>query len=263
MPDVREWGAPDGPVIGFWPGLGSTALAAFEFAPVLAARGWRVVATNPPFAPEEDYDTSSLADRMAAAADGSFVAMGHSWGAVVSAFCGARHPERVRGVVLIDGGFTASRNFPGAAPKLEQRIAEMSELVRSKTWATWDEFLAEARERNGRWSAAHEERARDWVRQVNGRIVPRMPLESAVAVIRALDSDDPAQIHADISQPVLLLLATEPQGRREALEPFVRQFCAAVPQAEVRWLANASHDVPADLGPGLGEIVADWLAEAL
>jgi pimeloyl-ACP methyl ester carboxylesterase len=265
MLETREWGTPDAPVIGFWPGLGSTALAAFELAPMLTARGWRVVAIDPPFAPEEDYDTRSLADRMAAATTVPFVAMGHSWGAVVSAFCAARHPERVRGLVLVDGGFTAIGNFPGATPglDLEQRIAKFADELRGMSWSGWEELFGQARSRIGRWSPGHEEVARDRVRQVNGRLVPRMPLESAVAVIRALDADDPAQIRAGISQPVLLLLGTEPPARREALEPYVREFCAAVPHAEVRWLPNATHDVPADLGPELGEIVADWLAEAL
>jgi hypothetical protein len=42
--------------------------------------------------------------------------------------------------------------------------------------------------------------------------------------------------------------------------PFVERFARGVPRAEVVWL-DAGHDLPGDLGPELGELLASWLEE--
>jgi pimeloyl-ACP methyl ester carboxylesterase len=39
-----------------------------------------------------------------------------------------------------------------------------------------------------------------------------------------------------------------------------RRLLAAIPSAEWRSLEGAGHDLIADRGPELGELVADWLA---
>ncbi len=58
--------------------------------------------------------------------------------------------------------------------------------------------------------------------------------------------------------PMLLLLATEPPHVDQNRE-HVGRFEAAVPQAEIRWVPGAGHGMLADVGPPLGDEIADWL----
>jgi pimeloyl-ACP methyl ester carboxylesterase len=60
--------------------------------------------------------------------------------------------------------------------------------------------------------------------------------------------------------PTLLLLATEPPHVDQNRE-HIGGFEAAVPHAEVRWVPGAGHGILADVGPPLGDEIAEWLAE--
>ena len=60
--------------------------------------------------------------------------------------------------------------------------------------------------------------------------------------------------------PVLMLVASEPAELEPYREEAVARFRAALPAADVRRMEGAGHDLVADLGPELGELVAEWLA---
>ena len=92
---------------------GTAAWSGFwsEIASHLAQRGWRVVAIDlPPFGwsdrdPEARYDRVSQAERLAAVAAAQTrqpIGLGHSFGAGWVTELALRHPERLRGIVLVD-----------------------------------------------------------------------------------------------------------------------------------------------------------------
>ena len=58
--------------------------------------------------------------------------------------------------------------------------------------------------------------------------------------------------------PTLLFLATEPP-HVEQNRAHIGRFEVAVPHAEVRWVDGAGHGMLADVGPPLGDEIADWL----
>lgn len=261
MPDRHESGDPGAPAVVFWPGLGGTGLTPIELAPALVARGRRVIGLDPPADPDTCSDLGALADVLVSAARGSLVAMGHSWGAAVAALCAARYPDRTEALVLLDGGFMSLSEYEGGS--LDDHLSELEEHRRSLTWDSWDAMLADARRRKGRWSGALEQALRDEACELDGRIVPRMSSEAAAGALRGLDAYDPRSVLPAFAQagfPVLLAVAREPPGRREQAAPFVERFLESVPTAEVLWL-DAGHDVVGDLGPGLGETIAEWLEE--
>lgn len=62
--------------------------------------------------------------------------------------------------------------------------------------------------------------------------------------------------------PVLLFLATlEPHATQS--REHIGRFEEAVPHADVRWVEGASHGLIADVGPALGDEIADWLDRTL
>jgi pimeloyl-ACP methyl ester carboxylesterase len=126
---VREWGEPGGRPLIFWPGLNpSDGSQLLKVGPPLADRGFHVLAIAPPgtggtspLDARRDYRPSRLADLVLDVADDHgvdrFVYMGHSWGGSIGAHLGARHPNRLDGIVLLDGGHVDIK-----VPRLLRRV---------------------------------------------------------------------------------------------------------------------------------------------
>ena len=95
----------------------------------------------------------------------------------------------------------------------------------------------------------------------DGALVPIMSVTTRAAAQHELCDEQPldrwpALAAADL--PVLLLLATEPAPRtsHEAGVPAVR---SAHPGADVRLMAGWGHDLMADGGPALAQVIGDWV----
>jgi pimeloyl-ACP methyl ester carboxylesterase len=124
---VREWGDPDAPVVLFVHGAGDDGGHAAPLANVLADTR-RVVAPDvpghgrSPAAEPEAYAPSRIVVLLAGLLDElaveAAVLVGFSWGASVGCHLAARYPERVRSLVLLEGGhldFRDVRDFDPAA----------------------------------------------------------------------------------------------------------------------------------------------------
>jgi len=137
---VRSWGDPAGRALVFWHPLGDVTSSAYltELAPVLTARGLRLVAPDgpgfggSPALPPEWYALTRLAALVwgLAAALGLDrpVLMGHSWGGIVMLAAAAERPLDVSALVLLDSGQHDYADRPGTRPEwsLEDRAAAIA-----------------------------------------------------------------------------------------------------------------------------------------
>jgi pimeloyl-ACP methyl ester carboxylesterase len=155
---------------------------------------------------------------VAAAMDGlglpSSVVVGHSMGAFVAAALAADHPDRVAGVVLIDGGLPL-QTPPGIPVEqlLEAALAMQVGRLR-RVFSSEDEYMdfwrAQAPFGGGRWNSWVEHYLRYDLRPVDGGWQPK----ASEAAVRA-DSFDTADSEAiryrleAATVPVLLLRAEE------------------------------------------------------
>jgi pimeloyl-ACP methyl ester carboxylesterase len=252
---VREWGG-DGTPFVFWHALGPLASGAelVEVAPRLVAHGYRVLSVDGPgfgASPHaDDYSLAALAAKLDALELDRPVVMGHSWGGAVMVAYAATHP--VRALVLADSGhldyadLEASRNSP--PPKqwewesrdaLDAWLRDGLDRVTPEVVAG---YHAGARDENGVVMGASAE----WMLEARNGLLERMSaLWPALA-----------------GTPVLLFLATqEPHGSQN--REHIGRFETAVPHADVRWVEGASHGLVADVGPELGDEIAEWLGRTL
>ena len=200
-------------------GLASNALlwegAALEFA----ALGHAVVAVDLrghglSEKPDDGYDmqtvTNDVAGVLRVLASQGYerpVVAGQSWGGNVVIELALTHPELVRGVVAVDGGFL----------ELQEHFPQ------------WEEC-----------SVANFEHLPD------GTIRPWLTLERHLKVLRGLWEHKPTHIYKDITVPVMFVPAEGPGGvfaetKRQAVERALH----SVPKVRVEWFSPADHDLHA------------------
>jgi pimeloyl-ACP methyl ester carboxylesterase len=203
--------------------------------------------------PDGPYDVPTVAGDLAALIEALGldrpVVAGQSWGGNVAVELAARHPDLVRGIVCVDGGWLElRRQFADweacrsalAPPRLLGRpLAEVEGYVRS-AHLDWPE------------SGIRGILANFEVRP-DGTIAPWLTYERHIEVLRGLWEHHPTERYAGLGVPVLLVPAGA-DGRSstdEAAADWTRRkrrdveaAAAAIANARVRWLAG-DHDVHA------------------
>ena len=271
---VRRWGPEEGPPFLFLHSLGPAASGALlgpGIEPVAEA-GYAVAAPDapgfgrtPPFEPDA-YTAAGLAAHAWNVADAlgwdKLVLSGHSWGGSQAVHAAVARPERVRALVLVDSGHLDYAESPNA--DLTKSLDELSEEA--------DAARRRAPDRPGV--------ARDLELPVDDPVVTAF-LEGMMDdgggglisrtlgttrgaamwhMMRARQSDQWAAI-AESGMPTLLLLATRPDDLRAMNETAAERFRAAVPQADVRMIEDATHSLITDLRDEFGTMVAEWLRQ--
>jgi pimeloyl-ACP methyl ester carboxylesterase len=274
---VREWGSPDGRPLVFWHALGAGTSGAYltEVAPRLTAAGFWLLAPDAPgfgespaLAPEE-YETGSVVAMVHGLLDergiDRAILMGHSWGGTIMTAFAAAHPDRVEGLLLVDSGQMDYQDAPGFPHgKSYEDLVEDARAPERTIRTTTEEFERDAQgEVRRRITPGLMEAFRAGLREEGGQLVSIVTPETRASAMYGLmgtrvTESWPAIAAAGI--PILLLLATEPEETKELNRRAVEVFVERFPDAEIRFLENAGHDLFADAGPELAEIVAEWAA---
>jgi pimeloyl-ACP methyl ester carboxylesterase len=267
---LRLWGAEDGRPLLFWHALGPAASGATiaEVAPCLSRRGFRVCAVDGPgfgASPVRAPDRYEL-EPLLGLVDAVFaelgwehaVLVGHSWGGAIAVLAAGRNPERVDALVLLDSGHIDYGTLPDVDPDLPWEEWLDTAQQRTADWPSREAFEQDLREALPRWSDALLDCFLPGTHEDGDRIVGS-PAEARAGAMRGLArvsvSDAwPAIAAAQI--PTLLLLANAEPWRAQNDEHAPR-FQAALPHAHVEWV-DATHALLADIGPPLGERIADF-----
>ena len=263
---LREWGQ-GGRWRVYWHGLNPFgALSLNEAGPVWADEGFHVVAIAAPGIADPHalpdltaYRPTRLADLVVGVADdlqiGRFAYLGWSWGASIGVHLGARHPERLDALVLLDAGHT---DIPGDSSRsLEDVLSELSEQQERYRFANWDAFLDAVREQHPALRPALEARFRAGMQEDDrGEIVARSDRRAAAAAWHGLLQEQPSSAHKALGATglrVLLVLATRNDTRAE-----LERFRALIPQVETHEI-DSDHDLLADAADETIQAVGDWL----
>jgi lipase len=175
------------------------------------------------------------------------VLVGHSMGAYLVTGMAAAYPERVSGVVLIDGGLAVPSAFEEDADELIDAMVDGALEYARTTYATADEYVAAWR--------AHPAFADDWTDDVDAYVRYGMTGEpgtmrsvvSEVAVradVTDLVHDEVARAAVDrVTAPISLL--TAPRGLHNEYpvlpEILVEAFAATHPRAYLERVPDVNH----------------------
>jgi pimeloyl-ACP methyl ester carboxylesterase len=224
--NVRRFGVRGGAPFVFWHALGSGAY--FEEAgEALGRRGYDVYAVDgpgfgeSPALPAEEYRLAALAGQLHELGLERPVVAGHSWGGQVAMTYAGLHPENVRALVLFDSGHIDYLDFRDIDPD-----------------RSVDDLAAEIR------ASPNPENAETRAKGMLG-LTDRVSLTWPTI--------------AEHRIPVLLFLATEPPAG-DLSRLHIGRFQSAIPDADVRWLEGATHDMFGEVGDEqLASDIADWL----
>jgi pimeloyl-ACP methyl ester carboxylesterase len=250
-------GGPDAaPPIVLLHGLASTSRIWMLTAPFLAER-CRVVALDQrghgeTAKPDAGYDFASVTADAVAFLDAlgleRAVLAGHSWGGNVAVEVAARHPKRVAGLVLVDGGFFEVSSRPGMTwQRAEQELAppDLSHL-------TAEELVAMAKkwELGPIWSPEVEAALlANFEVTEGGTIRPRFARAHHMQVVRALWEQKVSQLFPSVRCPVLFVCAERErsEGTREMTQrkrDGVERAQALLSDCRVVWFEDTIHDIP-------------------
>ena len=173
---------------------------------------------------------------------------GHSWGGNVALELAARHPERVAGLVLVDGGFMEISARPGMTWERAERELAPPDLTHltpaqliegAKQWelgAIWSEAVEAALLGNFEVTEA-------------GTVRAYLSRANHMQVVRALWEQRPSELYRDVRCPVLFVLAErEGEGRarewNEMKRVAVERAQERLADCQVLWLKQTIHDIP-------------------
>jgi pimeloyl-ACP methyl ester carboxylesterase len=235
-------------------GVGSSSHIWDLTAPLLVERyGLRVVALDQrghgeSEQPSSGYDFPSVVADLAGFMDEVGVTdpalvVGHSWGASVVLHFADEHPDRVAGLVLVDGGTNAAGER-WTWEEAERRLTPPD--IDGMLWAD----LRERQQRNNPAFAdpRTEALARSlWAVDAEGRIARRFKIPNHMQVVRALWEQRPFELFGRLQAPLLVLPARRSTDQPEMLAnkvAGVERVQAIHASTRVRWFEETIHDIP-------------------
>jgi pimeloyl-ACP methyl ester carboxylesterase len=218
---ITEWGQQDRPVIFCLHGLGSTALSFIEIAEELKDE-FRIIAVDAPghgrtapFANPEDYEMPRMAQWLEGVIQAlkleDFYFLSHSWGSFAHLFYLLKNRDKVRGSILIDGGYQAKSL--GSISEADEAAYYRKDFEDS--WSTWEEFLNEAVYSGTRRSEALDRAGEDLALMKDGRYYWHARGETGAAYVMAMHRHEVLEHYHRLPQGIVLLRATLPPQREE------------------------------------------------
>jgi pimeloyl-ACP methyl ester carboxylesterase len=176
------------------------------------------------------------------------VIVGHSWGAHVALEYAATYPERVAGIVLVDGGFSEWSSKPDRTWERIEREMAPPDL----THLTREELIEEVRDTEWRpfWNE-HVEVTLVSLFEVDesGRVRPRLRRENHMQILRAIWGHHPTKLCGKVQCPVLFIAAVQQGGGSGAgaMAEKRESICRMndlLPDCKVLWFEETEHDIP-------------------
>jgi pimeloyl-ACP methyl ester carboxylesterase len=192
------------------------------------------------------------------------VLAGHSWGGNVAVQYAADHPDRVSGLVLIDGGFLQigdRLDWPTV-----ERFLEPPDLIGMPV----DEFRAGMKMWMGsaRSPEAEAITLQNFEIRADGTIAPRLQKSNHMQVVRALWEHRPSELWARVPCPVLMIPAVAPEPHdertRNTLENKRRNIAtaeASLARSQTIWMLDTIHDSPLQRPVELADAIRTFVSD--
>lgn len=275
------WGRKENPMIICFHGLGGTNLSFLELGELLKDKYYIVAidlpghGRTPAFKADEDYGIPNLikwiSDIIELFQQDSFYILAHSWGGCIALHYAAQYPEKVKKILLLDGGYHQKQieydyfakvnkdqlNFkPNCS--LEDEIQSYEADFDGYVFSNWDDFLEVERNNYLRWSKLLEQAAKDLMKEeADGAIRFCASGDTARGAIKSMYNFPTDAIYDKLEMPILLIQATIPESWNEIRAILVEKFQKRTNSLVKR--VEATHMLHWDNPFLIADEVIDWM----
>lgn len=218
-----EWGSPSNPTVILLHGLTNNALGFIEMAEELQNQ-FHLYSIDlpghgetPAFNEEKSYSfhylTKWLEKLCLTLSEQPVFLIGHSWGAALALHFSKEFSERVKGVVMIDGGYLHFDEDPSET--LEQLLEHMSQWVTESYYPSIEDYEEKKKEEIGRWSQELKQMVHRDMKEVADGVAMRASENTVRAIVKSLYHEPCRDIFSHINVPTFLLRATLPKEGEE------------------------------------------------
>lgn len=200
--------------------------------------------------PDEGFDFENVARDVVALLDALKIKRaliaGHSWGGNVALYLAAHFPERVRGMILIDGGFLDIQSNPEMTWERTEKELAPPNLIGTPL----ADFKQMLKQYAGKlWRPALEKIVlHNFEIQSDNTIRPRLAYPNHMKILRALWEQRPVQYYALVRCPTLILPASnehvEDHAWTERRRAQVLAAANGIENNRVVWFHETVHDIP-------------------
>jgi pimeloyl-ACP methyl ester carboxylesterase len=205
--------------------------------------------------PDDGYDFATLCADLVEVLDAvgfeRAVVAGQSTGGNIAVDLGARRPDRVAGVVGVDGGsLELSRRWPKwedcEAALAPPRIAG-AEAATVEGWVRaghpdWSDWAVEATMAN-------------FEHLPNGTIRPWLTFERHIRILRSLWEHHPSTVIPTLEPPLLLALADSGDAWTEQKRTMADELAASSPRVTLEWFSPGDHDLHLQFPVEMGDLL--------
>jgi len=257
---VRDWPGAGVPFV-LLHGLASSSRTWDLVAPRLTAVGHRVVAVDQrghglSEKVDDGYDFPSLCRDLERVLDGLSLArpilVGQSWGANVVLHFGATHPGRVRGLGLVDGGFSDLQLRDDADWEAVSRDLSPPRL----DGIAREEIRRRVARTNPEWCPEAVEAALGCFETLpDGTVRPWLSRERHMRILRALWEQRPGPLYPEIREPVVLCAAETGRFDRELRRREVAAAQKGLARVSTHWFPETGHDIQLHRPEALAQVL--------
>lgn len=266
----REWSRRGTPLLWLH-GLASQSHM-FDRAAPLLADNFRVIAFDQrghgeSAKPDQGYDFKTVSEDLRAFLDTlkikRAILAGHSWGGNVALFFAAHFRERVRGLVLIDGGFLDIQANPEMTWERTEKELAPPKLIGTPV----DDFKQMLKQYAGKLWKPYVERIilANFEIQNDNTIRPRLSYANHMKILRALWEQRPAGYYALVRCPTLIIPAanehTEDHAWAERRRAQVNAAAQGIEDNRVVWFHETVHDIPLHRPRKLANVIKRFAKE--
>ncbi|AZU62469.1 hypothetical protein CHR53_14940 [Neobacillus mesonae] len=266
-----EWGKNNKPTLVCLHGLGNSGAAYFEFAEYLEDHYHILSFDNPghgrtsPFVNEDDYLFSNLANWydnvFQQVLIEPFYLLGHSWGADIALHYAKRYPEKIKGVILLDGGYT----FPDFQEDMTfSKVYDgwNDYMEYSSVFDTWEDVIWEYQQYTKRWNEKIEQMVSTLFNK-NEKYELISSKFTVLSIIKAFFKESFTTAYPYIKSPLILIHATLPKDLINARITGITELKQYIKDVTIVSMEETNHMVHWDNPQKIANEIHNWVTKQL
>ncbi|MCM3671621.1 alpha/beta hydrolase [Mesobacillus maritimus] len=260
-----ETGSPSAPTMVCLHGLAGSALYSFSELLNNLSDSFHLIAIDQPghgkstpFREEKDYLFSNLVHWyekvLANIITEPFYLLGHSWGADVALHYAKQFPTQLKGIILLDGGFTF--------PEFQE------DMSFSNVYNGWNQYMEDAKYDD--WEQIvtefnHYTNNPKFKYQLSSIFIKKEKYEliaskfTVLSIINAFFTEAFSETYPFIKNPLLLIHATEPEELEHARTLGISQLRKNIENVSVISFPNTGHMIQWDLPEKIADTIINWV----